>query len=123
MHWYLSVVKKYAVCTGRAGRSEFWSFLCCHLLISIGLALLDHSFMLYDPNLGVGWLGAGYAVVLGLPFLAVVVRRLHDGTRSAWLLLLMLVPVIGALLLLLLLALPGTRGPNRYGAEPVAPGS
>jgi uncharacterized membrane protein YhaH (DUF805 family) len=29
-----------------------------------------------------------------------------------------LVPIVGALALLILMALEGTRGPNRYGADP-----
>ena len=57
-------------------------------------------------------------MTLQLPSLAVSVRRLHDTGRSAWWLLLLLIPVlgfIGLVTFVVLLVLPGTVGLNRYG--------
>ncbi len=75
--------RKYVEFSGRATRPEYWWFILalCHLG---RLAGFIHEFLYY-------------LVVLAflLPLLAVGARRLHDVGRSAWFLLLGLVPVIG----------------------------
>ena len=37
MDWYLSVLKKYAVFTGRAQRAEYWYFILFNVLAMIAL--------------------------------------------------------------------------------------
>ena len=49
------------------------------------------------------------------PGLAVAARRLHDTDRSAWWLLLLLVPIAGWGVLFYYLAEPGMPGPNKFG--------
>lgn len=98
--------------------------------------------------LGQGFAGIAIAMVIGtlwlvllVPSIAVGVRRLHDIDRAGWWLLLGYGPyilgvilepaqsetladiltlgsMIGFVLLLVLAALPGTRGPNRFGPDP-----
>jgi uncharacterized membrane protein YhaH (DUF805 family) len=55
-----------------------------------------------------------------LPGIAVSIRRLHDTDRSGWWLLIVLVPLVGAILLIVWYCTEGTRGPNRFGADPKA---
>ena len=59
-------------------------------------------------------------IVLFVPGVTAVVGRLHDCDKSAWWLLLGLIPFhIGTLLLLAVsLFFPGDRLPNRYGPPP-----
>ena len=54
-----------------------------------------------------------------IPSIAVLVRRLHDTGKSAWWLLLLLIPLIGAPVLLLFTISKGADGENRYGADPL----
>ena len=50
------------------------------------------------------------------PLLAVTTKRLHDIDRSAWWLLLNLIPVIGSAILFIGVSLiPGLREVNRFG--------
>ena len=60
--------------------------------------------------------------VLGsfIPGLAVQVRRLHDQDLSGWLVLVNLVPYLGALVMLVLMCIKGTNGENQYGPDPLA---
>ena len=67
----------------------------------------------------------GYASTLVLypPYLVVLaslfVRRLHDQARSAWWLLVPIVPLLGPLILAWRLLLTrGTHGANQYGDDP-----
>ena len=57
------------------------------------------------------------ALGLLVPAIAVGVRRLHDTDRSGWWLLGSLVPLLN-IVVLVFLCLDGTRGPNRFGADP-----
>ena len=105
-----SVLSKYATFSGRAGRPEFWWWVLAMLIAFVVAAVLDHLFFReVEPITIVLWL----AVLL--PNLAVAARRLHDTDRSAWWLLLYLLPIIGGLVLLYFYALRGTEGANRFG--------
>jgi uncharacterized membrane protein YhaH (DUF805 family) len=67
-------------------------------------------------------LGGLLVVVIALgalvPNLALGFRRLHDIDKSAWWLLIVLIPFIGALVLLYFAVQPGTVGPNKFGPDP-----
>jgi uncharacterized membrane protein YhaH (DUF805 family) len=54
-----------------------------------------------------------------LPGLAVEVRRLHDIDKSGWWVLISVVPLVGIILLLIWFCTEGTRGPNRFGSNPL----
>jgi uncharacterized membrane protein YhaH (DUF805 family) len=63
-----------------------------------------------------------YSLAVLVPALAVGARRLHDTGRSAWWLLIYLIPVIGWIWLIVLFAIDGDQGANPYGADPKAAG-
>jgi len=112
---YLAVIKQYAVFTGRAGRKEFWMFALANFIIGIIFSIL-----MKIPILGIlvwiVYLLFGLAILI--PSIAVGIRRLHDTNRTGWLMLLCLVPVVGAIAVLVLCALEGTPGANQYGPVP-----
>lgn len=118
MNWYLEVLKKYAVFSGRARRKEYWFFFLFSLIISIVLAVVDGMTGSFSAEAGVGLLGGIYALAVLIPGLAVSVRRLHDTGRSGWWLLIALIPVIGAIVLLVFMVLEGKPGTNQYGSNP-----
>lgn len=70
-----------------------------------------------SPELG-GILNFAYKIAVIFPALSVSVRRLHDTDHSGWWLLIILLPIIGALILLLWMVREGTPGPNKYGPNP-----
>jgi uncharacterized membrane protein YhaH (DUF805 family) len=113
---------KYATFQGRASRSEFWWFYLFTLLPSALLYLLlvvagrsDNGLSAFGVILMV--LAGVWALANILPFISVLVRRLHDSDRSGWWYWISLVPCIGSLWLLVLLILDGTAGPNRFGVS------
>ena len=59
-----------------------------------------------------GALVGAYVLAAFLPGLAVFVRRLHDANRSAWWILIGLIPLVGSIVLLVFLVTEGTRGEN-----------
>jgi len=50
--------------------------------------------------------------------LAVGVRRLHDVGKSGWMLLIALIPIIGAIWLLVLMVTDSKEGTNKWGENP-----
>ncbi len=118
MHWYLEVLKKYAVFSGRAGRKEYWYFFLFNLIISILLAIVDNATGNFDPQAGIGLLGGIYALAVLLPGITVSVRRLHDTSRSGWWLLIAFIPIVGAIILLVFMAQDSKSDENQYGLNP-----
>ncbi len=105
------ITKKYFCFNGRASRQEFWMWVLATFVIGFVLGLIPKA----DGILAGLW---NLAVLL--PYLGVTARRLHDTGKSAWLILLGLIPFIGALIVLLLCIPEGTNGDNQYGPLPAA---
>lgn len=117
MNWYLEVLKKYAVFTGRARRKEYWFFALFNFLAALVLGFIEMSAGLTYGH-GYGPLSMIYLLAVLIPSLAVSVRRLHDIGRSGWWLLIGLVPLIGAIVLLVFAFLDSQPGDNEYGPNP-----
>ena len=96
--WFKKGIRNYANFSGRARRQEYWYFL----LVQTGLMLLA---MIVDAVLfdsGVGLFYVLLALGLFIPNLSVTARRLHDTSRSAWWILISLIPLLGLLLIVFL---------------------
>ncbi|HLR83212.1 MAG TPA: DUF805 domain-containing protein [Paenalcaligenes sp.] len=118
MQWYLSVLQKYAVFTGRARRKEYWFFLLFNIIIFFILSLIDNMLGTFNAQTGVGVLSSIYWLAILIPSIAVGIRRLHDTGRTGWWLLLVFIPVIGPLIILVLMLLDSQPGTNQYGTNP-----
>lgn len=118
MRWYLEVLKKYAVFSGRARRKEYWLFALFNLIIAVVLAIIDGAAGLTVSESGFGLLSGFYTLAVLIPSIAVSVRRLHDTDHSGWWLLIALVPLLGAIVLLIFMVLDEQPGHNRFGPNP-----
>ncbi|WP_404954173.1 DUF805 domain-containing protein [Streptomyces sp. 147326] len=114
MNYYVDVLKKYTVFSGRARRQEYWMFFLFNVAALIVVSILD-AVIGTSP-----WLYALYALGTFLPNLAVTVRRLHDTDKSGWWVLISFVPLVGFIWLIVLLATGGNDQPNQYGVNPKA---
>ena len=118
MNWYLEVLKKYAVFSGRARRKEYWYFSLFNIIFIILLTTIDYVVGTVNKEIGIGLLESIYALGVLIPGLAVSFRRLHDTDRSAWWLFISLIPLIGGIVLLVFLVQDSTPGANKYGPNP-----
>jgi len=118
MDWYLGCFKKYATFSGRARRSEYWFFALFNAIASFLLGFVDGMLGLASAETGLGPLGGLYALIVLIPSLAVAVRRLHDTDRSGWWLLLVFIPILGAIVLIVFFFLDSTPGNNSHGPNP-----
>ncbi|GEM77093.1 DUF805 domain-containing protein [Vibrio sagamiensis] len=111
MDWYLTVLKKYAVFSGRARRKEYWMFILVNFIISLLLGFVDGL-------LGTIFIGYIYALAVFIPGIAVAIRRLHDTGRTGWWLLIGFIPLIGLIVLIVFTVSEGDKGSNEYGSDP-----
>ena len=104
---------------GRINRQPYWMFV---------LAVIAVTFVLVGISMVIGEkVGTILLVLFQLAVLwsalAIQVKRWHDRDKSAWWLLMNLVPFIGALWVFVECGcLRGTEGQNQYGTDPLAGG-
>ncbi len=118
MNYYSTVMSKYADFSGRARRSEYWYFTLFNFVFIMLAMIADNLFGTTIPNLPYGVFYCLYALFVILPGWAVSVRRLHDVGKSGWFLLIVLIPLIGAIWLFVLTVTEGDSGDNDYGTDP-----
>ncbi|MHC5200891.1 DUF805 domain-containing protein [Myroides sp. LJL119] len=109
---YIETVKAHYIdFEGRCSLRDYWTFTLFTLVINLilaGLASLVNS---------LAFLSGVFGLVVFLPSLGFLIRRLHDTNKSAWWLLLFLTG-IGGVIILIFTLLKGDEFPNDYG-EPV----
>jgi uncharacterized membrane protein YhaH (DUF805 family) len=121
--WAVRPFKRYADFRGRSPRAEYWWFVLFQWLALMALVFLavavagpskesNPFFGAFIVPFVIGFVG------LIIPNIAVQVRRLHDQDRSGWFILLFVIPYVGGLIAIAFMCIPGTRGPNRFGADP-----
>lgn len=119
MDWYLKVLKNYIGFGGRARRKEYWMFVLVSFVLAGVLSIID-KILGWERVSGEGVLTSIYGLLVLIPGWAVQFRRLHDTDRSAWWLLLLLIPIVGWLVILIFNCQNGTPGENRFGQDPKA---
>ena len=117
MEWYIKVLKQFSDFKTRARRKEYWMFTLFSILISGILNLIDTN-LGTEFNNGIGLFGGIYSLLILVPSLAVGVRRLHDVGKSGWMLLVALIPLIGAIWLLILFCKDSQLQENKWGVNP-----
>ena len=118
MNWYLEVLKKYAVFSGRARRKEYWFFFLFNIIFIIVLSFIDVIIGTYNAQANIGLLSGIYTLAVVIPGIAVSVRRLHDTDRSGWWILIGLIPILGGIVILIFMLLDSQPGANQYGPNP-----
>lgn len=109
---------------GRVGRGPYWGLMIVSVLLIGGLtaASVMSALSAADPASAGG--GASLAsiivcLVLLWPALAIQAKRWHDVDKSAWWILINLVPAVGGLIALVFNGfIAGTPGTNRFGQPP-----
>lgn len=106
-----------------ARRTEYWLFVLTNAVITF---ILQTGVQYFSDEFGhvfgfghvlniIAWL---FSIFILIPGLAVSFRRIHDRGRSAWWLLLYIIPLIGWLVLFIMFLGDSQPGPNRYGPNP-----
>lgn len=118
MNWYLKALNQYADFNGRARRKEYWMFFLFNMVFATVALLIDIAVGTANLDSGSGLFQGIYSLVVLIPGLALAVRRLHDVGKSGWMLLIALIPLIGAIWLLVLMVTDSKEGTNKWGENP-----
>lgn len=118
---------KYVTFSGRARRSEYWWWVLFTVIGQAVLGVADQmifgwqSMTVGDAEVAVnaGPLAGVFSLVILLPGISVMVRRLHDTGRSGWWFWIVLIPLIGWIFLLYWMIKAGDAGNNAYGPDPL----
>lgn len=105
-NYFLRVLRRAFDFNTRSTRAEFWWFTLFEFVTAFGIALI------------VPFLSPLYSLLLLIPAIAVFIRRLHDIGKSGWWLLLIFVPLIGAIVLLVFMIKETQQTENQWGAVP-----
>lgn len=113
MEWFIKCIKQYADFKGRARRKEYWMFTLFYSIFTIAAMLIDailwEELPIFETLFG---------LFILIPSFAVEVRRLHDIGKSGWMLLIVLIPIVGAIWLLILFCKDSEPGSNNWGDNP-----
>lgn len=130
--------EKYATFSGRATRSEFWWFQLFLYLVSFGMSFMVGLFSVgrergqdIPPSvLAMAIISTLITLAMFLPAISGAVRRFHDRNISGWwflgLFVALFVPIVNLLAVIaaLVIFIPaGTKGPNKFGPDPLNPPS
>lgn len=98
--------KNYTNFSGRSRRSEYWWFCLFNMIV---------SFLL---NLILSDIAGLWTLVILVPTLSLVVRRLHDIGKSGWWYLIALIPLVGGIILLVWFCKDSDPQTNQWGPSP-----
>lgn len=113
MSWYLEVLRKYAVFSGRARRKEYWMFFLINIIVAVIIGFVT-GFIGGALGMGAALSNSAstiYSLAILIPSIAVGVRRMHDLGRSGWW-------IIFPFVNLVFLCLDSQSGENEYGQNP-----
>lgn len=121
-----TVTVNYVNFSGRARRREFWAFFLCYTLVlatlfgfGILVNLAVNGFGVNAGRTSIGFVpGLILALAFILPWIALVVRRVHDVGLSGWFVLFCFIPAIGGVALLIFGLMPSQVGENPWGPVP-----
>ena len=110
--WFKKCLKNYTNFSGRARRKEYWYFLLVQMVLAIVAMILDS--IIFDSPIGLFYAVVAFGLIL--PGISVMVRRLHDTSRSGWWFWIGIVPLIGSIILLVFLVSDTKPESNQWGA-------
>ncbi len=93
--YFLDIITKHFFdFSGKEGRKVYWLFVLNCFIVSFILGLISSTISYI------------FSLVVLLPSLGILVRRLHDAGFSGWFALLLLVPFVGWIAVVILACLP-----------------
>jgi uncharacterized membrane protein YhaH (DUF805 family) len=103
MNWYIKALQNYGNFNGRASRQEYWTFAIISFCISLILGLLG----LFNNIVGSMFLSQIYNLLVLIPSLSIITRRLHDIDKSGWWAIYLTIPAIISMVLIILISVSG----------------
>ena len=94
-------------------RAEYWSFTLINIVIIFALVFLDVSFGFYSDQYGCGFLSGIFTLLVFIPSITSLMKRIQDIGYSGWWWLLTFIPMANIGLLVFTL-MPSKMVNNKY---------
>lgn len=117
-YYRICISDKYFDIKGIARRKEFFFFFLFNILLFIALFLFAALLIGITGSLYCLLIPLIYILILIIPTISIILRRIHDVGKNNWYVLLFLIPVIGFLFFFLLFFIDGDANNNTYGIDP-----
>lgn len=102
---------------GRINRKPFWLYALTVFVISFALSFMLSSSSSINPNV----ISLILTAIFLWPNLAVQAKRWHDCDKSAWWILINIIPILGPIWALVVTGFfKGTQGANKFGSDPLS---
>jgi uncharacterized membrane protein YhaH (DUF805 family) len=105
--------------SGRTSRSDFWKFCFIQFFFILLFSILLDLQWPTKKSIEIIYLVFFYGTLI--QWFAITVRRLHDTDRSAWHLLVLLIPIVGVIGMIVYTIDESDEGDNKYGPHPKQP--
>ncbi len=124
-YWLSCYTENYANFKGRASRREYWAFVLFQIIFGMLFMFLHRYILLFILLQGsssaltlLNIITIILAILCGIPYASLSVRRLHDVGRSGWSMLLGLVIPLGSIMVFYWHCLESSPQINKYGEVP-----
>ena len=105
--------QRYFDFSGRSTRAEYWWWALFVFIANSILIIVDNiAGTTITPTTGI--ISSLFLLVIIIPNIAVMVRRLHDINRSGWWVFLGAVPVVGPIVIIVWMCKRGDEEENKY---------
>lgn len=111
MKEYLAMWKHYADFKGRATRKDFWMAYLFNCIAAVIIGIIAGMVT------QLAFLSVLYSLAILIPSISIGVRRLHDIGKRGVMLLISLIPLVGAIMLLVYWCKPSFEGANEFGEQ------
>ncbi len=118
LYWTKLALSRWQDYQGRSRRREYWYFYLSSMIVGFAAQLLISFLIPVLGNAICTLLLFLVGIAIFIPYLAVLIRRLHDTGKSGWWALLNLLPLIGAIILIVFTVQDSQPGSNQWGANP-----
>lgn len=119
-----TILETFFSTTGRLNRQPYVLRILALNLIEafimlVGLLAYGTFYQALMPEEVVDEMQAWMGLIMLFPCAMLMIRRLHDLNQSGWWVLIILLPYVRGVLLIAALFIKGTKGPNKYGPDPL----
>jgi len=115
---YKKFFRNYTNFSGRSTRSDYWWVVLANFLIGFVIGFVFGfigGLTGTDVTKLTNIVTTIYELVIIVPAIALVIRRLHDINKSGWYYFMILIPIIGWIIVLVYFCSPSVNENNKYG--------
>ncbi len=118
LYWTKMALSRWQDYQGRSRRREYWYFYLTSMIVGLAAQLVLGMLTPVFGSTLCTLLLLLVGIAIFIPYIAVLIRRLHDTGKSGWWALLNLIPLLGPIIIIIFTVQDSQPGGNQWGANP-----